>query len=373
MDKNALLYYQSALGLKLPLVKLEQQIAGFEVTLGKQRYFFRGGETPFNCGSSVSIAANKFCMNKILERAGFPMPKAHAFDREEFKKEKIESLIKNLCFPLVVKPMTGTSAGEDVLCNITNVTQLKTYMKQCYKRHKFLSIEEFHGGLTTYRVLVFYNKVIGVVERIPAKVVGDGVHSIHELITMHNDEREKFKDVVSPGYIVSVGPIKIDDEVHTRLEELQLTLDSIPNDQETIVLCYTCNSSRGGTIKSLGKKICKENARLLCRAANVLGLNIVGFDVVCEDILIPIRQSRGVIIEANHNPDIVIHEHPMFGIQTRVTKKIMRRLIFKHPMTYFRALIKHEPTGFYIRLSFILLCLIAVWQAFLTVPASNGP
>ena len=374
MDKNTRLYYKSALDLKFHLMKLERQIAGFEVTLGKHRYFFRGGETPFNSGSSVGIASNKYCMNKILETAGLPMPRATAFSAHQFKTQAIDSLIKDLSFPLVVKPMEGTSSGEDVRCNINTLTQLKTYMETCYKRYDFLSVEEFHGGLNTYRVLIFYNKVIGVVERVPARVIGDGIHSIHELIKRHNDERErdKDKDINSPGYIVTVGPIKIDEEVYTRLDELQLTLDSVPKDKEIIVLCYTCNSSRGGTLKSLGKKICKENARLLCRAANVLGLNIVGFDVVCEDILVPIEQSRGVIIEANHNPDIVIHEHPMSGIQTPVTKKILRRLILKHPLTYCRGLTKHQSTAFYIRVSFVLLGLMAFWQGFLAILASNS-
>lgn len=367
MNKNTALYYESALDLKLPLVKLEQQIAGFEVILGRKRYFFRGGETPFNYGSNVSIASNKFCMNKMLEHAGFPVPKAKAFNREQFKKEKIESLINNLSFPLVVKPMTGSAGGEDVLCNISDIELLNAYMKKCYKRHKSLLVEEFHGGLTTYRVLVFYHKVIGVVERSPAKVIGDGIHSIGELITMYNDDREKAKDdVVS---LSDHGTIKITEELDIRLKEMQLTLASIPRSKETILLGYTCDTSRGGTEISLGKKICKENARMLCRAADVLGLNIVGFDLVCEDILVPISQSRGVIIEANHNPAVEMHEQPISGIETPITKKILRRLIFRHPFAYFRALSKQESIAFYVRIFFFLSCLAVCWQGYLAISA----
>jgi len=327
MDKNALLYYKSACALKFPAT-IRKQIHGFEIKLGKTPYYFRGGDTPFNCGSSIGVASNKYCMNKILEASGYPVPKACAFRRDEFEQINMDSLSKQLKFPLVVKPMQGTAMGKDVLCNITNIEQLSIYMKKSYRKHQFLTLEEFYSGLNSYRVLIFYNQVIGVVQRFSARVTGDGVHSISELIALANIVRDSYKKTVS------LGPLKVDEEYLIRLKEVGMTVDTIPAKNETVVLCYTCNSTRGGTMKSLGNKICKENARLLCRAAKTLNLNIVGFDIQCEDILIPIEKSRGVIIEANHNPDISIHESPMSGIQNRVSLKILFRLIWRHPLAY---------------------------------------
>ena len=356
MDKSALLYYQSACALKLP-ASIIKQIGGFEIKLGKARYFFRGGETPFNCGSSISVASNKYCMNKILEASGFPVPKADAIHKDEFKKKNTSHLIKKLKFPLVVKPMQGTACGLDVLCNVTNLDQLHAYMKKSYREHAFLSVEEFHPGLNSYRVLIFCNRVIGVVQRFSARVTGDGIHSINELIALENIVRETFKSTVS------LGPIKVDEEYHIRLKELGMTLDTIPADKETVVLCYTCNSTRGGTMKSLANKICLENARLLCRAAKALNLNFVGFDIQCEDILIPIEKSRGVIIEANHNPDISIHENPMTGIRNRVSKKILFRLILRHPIAYLMGLCQTGNYILYIR-SLLIASVFIVWKCY---------
>lgn len=352
MDINASLYYQTALTLKVPTSRIED-IAGFDVKLGNRRYFFRGTETPFNCGSSLGIAGNKYCMNKILEAAGLPVPKAIAFSEDEFKKYHIDVLIENLSFPLVIKPTKGTGLGFDVLCNITNSVQLIKHMNTLYKRHQLLSIEEYHPDLNSYRVLVFYNKVIGVTQRFSARVVGDGIHTIRELIAISNIERKKLKATVS------LGPMKVDEEYKIRLNELHLTLETIPKDKETIVLCYTCNSTRGGTMHSLGKTICKENARLCCQAARALDLNIVGFDVICEDILIPIEKSRGLIIEANHNPDISIHENPLSGIRNRVSMIILRRLIFKHPISFFIALYQDRSSAVYIKTSLLFFSLLA--------------
>ena len=354
MDRNALLYYQSARALRMPLT-LREQIAGFEINIGQRHYFFRGAETPFNHGSSVSVASNKYCMNKMLAACGFPVPNADAYSKEHFEKEKTEALIRQLSFPLVVKPTVGTVQGTDVICNINTIAQLNAQMKKAFKRHNFLSVEEFHGGLNSYRVLVFFNKVIGVVQRFPARIVGDGVHTVSELVAITNEERASHNNT-------ALGPIKMEEEFNIRLKELNITPDTIPEDKETIVICYVCNSPRGGTTRSLGKKIDRGNARLLCRAAKALDLNLVGFDVECSDIMLPMKAPRDVIIEANHNPDITIHENPMTGDKIQVTKIMLRRLIWKHPVAYLTGLCQSRSRAFYVKSAVVALVFV-VWKS----------
>lgn len=347
MDKTASLYYKTADELKLSPKRLPF-IAGFELQFGKHRYFFRGGETPFNNGGSISVATNKYCMNKKLREAGFPVCKANAFSKAEFEKASIERLLHGLSFPLVVKPTRDTGVGYDVICNIQTPEELIKAMKNRFKRHGLVSIEEFHKGLNSYRVLVFQHKVIGVTQRFPAAVIGDGIHTIEELIQMQNMQRKELKKTVS------LGLIKVDDEYRIRLKELNLSLKTIPKDKEQVRLCYTCNSTRGGTMVSLGKQICKENAKLLSAASRALNLKIVGFDVLCEDIMMPIETSRGIIVEANHNPDITIHESPMSGIKNQVSKPIIRHLLLKHPFHYMLKLVKDETIALYVKTSFVI-------------------
>lgn len=347
MDKTASLYYKTADELKLS-PKFLPFIAGFELQFGKHRYFFRGGETPFNNGGSISVATNKYCMNKKLHKAGFPVCKTNAFNQDEFKKASIDTLLHGLNFPLVVKPTRDTGVGYDVICNIQTPEELIESMEDRFKRHEFLSIEEFHKGMNSYRVLVFQHKVIGVTQRFPAAVTGDGIHTIEELIQIQNRQRKELKKTVS------LGLIKVDEEYRIRLKELNLSLKTILKDKEHVTLCYTCNSTRGGTMTSLGKQICKENAKLLSAASRALNLKIVGFDVLCEDIMTPIKNSRGIIVEANHNPDITIHESSMRGVKNQVSKPIMRYFLLKHPFHYVLKLIKDETVALYAKTSFVL-------------------
>ncbi len=350
MHKNTEYYYKSSLDLLLPVTEIST-IEGFGLKLGKNRYYFHDKITPINNTISHMIAGNKFCTSSLLAASGLPVPRFTSIDEDEFNAGLLETKIADLTFPLVAKPTVDSSFGQDVLCNIQNRAQLKKYLHEQCPLYNLITIEEFHGNLKSYRVLVFYNKVIGVVLREPGHVVGDGVHTLQELMDISNERRALESDIL--------GPILADDECLISLTELGINLHYIPKINEYVRLYYTCNSSRGGTFIALGKKICRKNRQLMIKAAQVLNLGLVGFDVMCEDINKPIEGTRGVIIEANDKPSIRVHEESTQGKPTRVTLTIMRSFILRHPFSYMASLFRHSRIGIYLR-AIIILILLAI-------------
>lgn len=328
------------------------EISGFELKLGSNYYLFRGSENPFNNNSSSNIAADKYCTNKLLEQAGIPVPKSVALHRNEFQQHKTEELIPHLTFPLVIKPLLNGSQGKDVLCNIQTMEELQHFLSHYFNYYEYLMIEEFHGNLKSYRVLVFNKRVIGVVLRHPAKVTGDGIHTIEELVELTNKQRKEISDFL--------GPIRIDEECLIKLKELNIGTNYIPAVGEKVVLCYTSNATRGGTFEAQGDTICRANRKLMIQVASRLNLALTGIDVECEDINLPIQTTRGVIIEVNHRPSIRIHELPIHGSPHLVTRKIMKSFIYKHPLSYLHALYSNKPTSSYMRLSIVILVLALI-------------
>lgn len=316
-------------------VEPKPEMNGFELSISNRRYFFYNNETPFNVSSSSSIATNKYCTNQMLAAANIPVPKGVLFHSNH--PEPLENIIADLRFPLVIKPVDG-SLGQGVLCNIKTFDELALFLKQYGALYPSLIIEEFYGNLQSYRVLVFNRKVIGVVLCHPARVVGDGKHSIQELVESSNIKRKEISD--------SLGPIVLDDECRLRLKELGIDQRYIPASGEIIVLCYTSNPTRGGTYESRDVKICKENRQLMIRVASVLNLRLTGIDIECTDINIPFSLSQGVILDVNHRPSMLIHEIPLSGKPQFVTKKIMRSFIFHHPFMYVRSLYSNRSTSF---------------------------
>ncbi len=351
-NKNAGHYYKSSKKLFLP-VEIIDSIEGFFFQLGKKNYFFRGFITPLNNSCSESLAQNKYCANKVLEGGGIPVPKAAAIHIDTFKLGLMDEIMADLTFPLVVKPTFG-ALGIDVVCNITDMDQLTIELTRLFSTNDLLTLEEFHGNMNSYRILVLNKKIIGVIQRYPARVLGDGQHTITELIASMNIERQQSGD--------ELAPIVIDNECHIRLRKLGITPEYIPKQQELVILCYTSNASRGGTYQALSSKMCKQNRQLFIKTVSLLNLNIAGIDVECVDLDTPItHHSDGVIIEVNPNPSIRIHENPQYGKPTRVTGKVIRSIIYRHPGSYFYVLYKNKNTAPYIRSLMALPLLIALY------------
>lgn len=355
MNKNGQLYYESALKLLLP-VRLLPEIDGFEVRFGKKRYFFRGTQTPFNRVVGVGIASSKYCANKIWEKEGLPVPKATAIERAEFEEGLLEQMISDLRFPLVIKPIEGRLGG-DVVCNIQTITELQQHLIKYFMVQSLVSIEEFHGHLNSYRVLCFRGKILDVVLRYPAHVIGDGQHTLKELIDKTNRDRQTVSEVLAP--------IRLGVESRTRMAELGINLYDTPAAGEVISLGYVTNATQGGTYRSLGKQvICRKNKRLIRQAAAALQLDLVGLDVLCENISQPIDDTRGVLLEANCGPSVRIHQEPMYPgvVPNLVTRRILRSLIFAHPWWYLYGLYAHRKTAPYIRSILMLAALTASYR-----------
>jgi len=247
---------------------------------------------------------------------------------------------------LVAKPLQD-QRGNGVLCNINTSSELQDYLNEAFTRYEFIIIEEFHAHLNSYRVLVFNQKIIGIVSRYPAHVLGNGQDNIAQLIHKTNQERRLINEFL--------GPIVLDAEAKICLNEQGLNSDYIPAVGEKVALGYTSNATRGGTYETYHGKVCRYNRQLMRQVANVLDLKLVGIDIQCVDLNTPLIHPHGVIIEANEVPSIRIHELPMYGKPVLVTRKIMRWFIYRHPLAYLYSLYFNNRTAFYIRSTLLLL------------------
>lgn len=355
-----MLFYQAAEKLNLPNTYLPY-IDYLSIQLGQKNYYFTRTLTPMNQGSSIFIAQNKHVANALLGDAGFCVPKAILLSQERYLQQPLAQLLQGINFPLVAKPVTGTSRGLDVRCNITNINSLEKYLKNFFQTYQTdVQIEEFHQNLKEYRVLILKNRVIGVVERFAAHVIGDGQQTIESLIAQSNKERDHLNATLT------MAPIVVDDEIQQCMEEQHLSLQSIVPKDKKITLCYTVNTGRGGDIFSHGNKIHSQNAKQLIRAAKLLGLTYVGFDVLCEDINLSFHHTKWMIIEANFHPDITIHEVPNRGKRARVVNKVLLQLILQHPFFYGYHLMLKSKFSVYVKSGLIVsitcFLLMRVWQ-----------
>ena len=114
-------------------------------------------------------------------------------------------------------------------------------MRGAFRHDKTVLVEEFLTG-KEYRFLVIGDEVIGVLHRVPANVVGDGVSTIEELV------REKNKDPLrGTGYRTPLEKIRLGETEELFLKGQGKTRTDIPKKGEIVYLRENSNISTGGT------------------------------------------------------------------------------------------------------------------------------
>jgi cyanophycin synthetase len=93
----------------------------------------------------------------------------------------------------------------------------------------------------------------------------------------------------------------------------ELTAESIPPKGKRVVLRNNANLSTGGTATDVTDDVHPEFAARAVAAAQMIGLDICGVDVVCDSVLKPLEVQGGGIIEVNAAPGLRMHLQPSFG------------------------------------------------------------
>ena len=98
-----------------------------------------------------------------------------------------------------------------------------------------------------------------------------------------------------------------------RLQEQGLHAESVPPKGARVVLRNNANLSTGGTATDVTDDVHPEVAARAVMAAQMVGLDVCGVDVVCESVLKPLEEQNGGIVEVNAAPGLRMHLQPSFG------------------------------------------------------------
>ena len=133
----------------------------------------------------VETAGNKRLTKIMLEDAGIPVPKGTVV-------RKLESAIEDaqwLGYPVVIKPHDGHH-GKGVTTNLANEEELVNAFQRAKAISNKVIVEQNLRG-NDYRMLVVDGKFVAAAKRAPAAVIGDGQHTIAELIDIENQNPDR--------------------------------------------------------------------------------------------------------------------------------------------------------------------------------------
>ncbi len=281
----------------------------------------RGRSTTFQ---TDSIKDTEFTMYKdmvadFLEMCGFPTPKGkNCFDEEDIVQEALA-----LGFPVVVKPVAGHK-GQGVTTGIESESEVRIAFKKIVAAAKEEGVN-FDGALvqtqiygTDHRLISVDGKFVAALERVPAYVVGDGKSTIEQLIEVENAKIIRLDNARSP-----LCKIQIDENLIDYLRLQNMTLNSVPEQDQHITLRRVANISAGGVSINVTEKIHPLNIKLVEDIAGYLDVKALGIDVLAEDISKPWTEGNFGIIEINAGPGVFMHLAPAYGGSVDVPKFII--------------------------------------------------
>jgi cyanophycin synthetase len=251
---------------------------------------------------AVEIASDKRLTRQILEQLGLPVTRQSiVYDAEEAAEEA-----ERIGYPVVVKPLDGHH-GNAVAINLKTPEEVREAFESAHEHSSRVLVEACQTG-KDYRILVVDGRVVAVAQRIPGHVVGDGRHTVAELVGIVNSDPRR-----GVGHEKVLTRLKLDEQALRLLDQAGLTPGSVLPEGQIFSLRLTGNLSTGGTAIDVTDVIHDDNRVMAERAVKAVGLDVGGVDYVSPDITRSYREVGGAIVEINAAPGFRMHIAPTEG------------------------------------------------------------
>ena len=262
----------------------------------------------------TDVASDKALTARLLTAAGLPVPGTTLVrDAEDAVRAA-----GRLGYPVVVKPLDGNH-GRAVALDVRDEDGVRTAFEAARgaARRGGVVVETFVPG-DDHRLLVVGGRLVAAARRTPAHVVGDGAHTVAELVEIENADPRR-----GIGHEKVLTRIRLDDRAAELLAAQGFALDDVPPRGTVVTLTRTANMSTGGIAEDVTEQVHPDNVEIAEIAADVVGLDVAGIDLVTPDITMSVHDVGGAIVEVNAAPGFRMHTHPTVGEPQYVAKPVV--------------------------------------------------
>ena len=325
LSTQALLFDAIQKGLKIEILDERDQFISLQFG-DHLEYVKNGNMTSHDSYISPLIMENKVVTKKVLAKAGFNVPQSIEFT-------DVKSAVEN--FPLfenravVIKPKS-TNFGLGISIFQQGVTDRDDFAKAveiAFREDKEIMVEDYLLG-TEYRFFVLGDQTLAVLLRVPANVIGDGVHTVAELVAAKNDHPLRGDGSRTPLKKIALGDIE-----QLQLKEQGLTVNSIPAKDQLVQLRANSNISTGGDSIDMTDEMHASYKEIAVGISKAMGAAVCGVDLIIPDLKQPAEPSLHSwgVIEANFNPMMMMHIFPFSGQSRRLTMNVIKMLFPELP------------------------------------------
>ena len=295
----------------IPVIRLNSQSF---VQLGYGMHQRRIQATMMDSTSAlgVEIADDKERTKEILSEMGIPVPRGYSAE----SLDEALTAAERIGYPVTIKPLIGNH-GRGITTNIIAPGDLEEAYKNAFKICDDVLVERFLDGFD-FRILVINGKFTAAAKREPAFVIGDGTSTIKELIEEENKDPNR-----GFGHEKNLTRIKIDFMTERLLSAHNLKLEDILPAGEKLYLKSTANISAGGKAIDVTEEVHPMVRSMAEHISEIIGLNVIGIDLIAPTITTPMSQSGGGVIEVNAAPGFRMHLTPSEGKPRNVAAAVL--------------------------------------------------
>ncbi|MGA7974384.1 MAG: N-acetylglutaminylglutamine synthetase, partial [Pseudolabrys sp.] len=271
-------------------VEVEDDEAGlFRLSFGGRAVSCRESLSDMTSAVALSRCDDKALTRRLLKKADLRVPEQLSVSRAHEVSAFLERHGR-----VVVKPARGEQ-GRSVFVDLSTEDEVTRAIEQARQVSDDVLVEEYVTG-QDLRIIVIDGEVVAAAVRKPATVMGNGRHSIRELI-----ETQSRRRAAATG---GESRIPLDAETDRAVRASGRTLDDVLPEGECLAVRKTANLHTGGTIHDVTDDLHPTLVEAAIAGAKVLDIPLVGFDFLVPDVAGP----DYVIIEANERPGLANHE-----------------------------------------------------------------
>jgi len=282
------------------------------ITKGSKKFF--QGAPFYELGKILEIDCDdKYKLKEILKRNNFPHAEGKSFN----KAQNAILYAEKMGFPLVIKPR-ASSLSKHITCNIKS----KNELEEAIRIVKIISPEfivERHIEGDIYRITLVKHHFVACCLREAPNVMGDGIHTVQELIEMKNADPKRGESHQKNFALHKIYSTPLTGKL---LSEQKLKFSSKLKKGQKVYLHNKVILACGADIHDRTDRMHQENIALFERVSQLCKLPLIGFDFLCQDISRPYYAQKCAIIEANSLPSIEMHHFPTSGDSQNIAKHI---------------------------------------------------
>lgn len=276
----------------------ELTIAEFDVGL---QVFMSLPRPPGPKSGALDWMDNKAIMKEKFLAAGIPVPRGGVARTEK----QALNIFRAITSPVIAKPILGSRARHTTIAITTEAGLLEGFYK-AKQLSPWVIIEEQLQGMGVHRPTVIGGRVVGIVNKEPPHVFGNGQSTVRMLVEQEN------KNPLRQGPVFH--HIVMGNEAELVLRRQDFIWESVPAAGVCIILSDQTSRSFGGSITDETDTAHPDNIALFQKVAGVLNDPLVGIDFIITDITRSWKdQPFCGVIECNSLPFVDLHHFPLVG------------------------------------------------------------